>query len=574
MFDKGLLTLTDIKKTMRGLVGLYILQAFLIVGQAVSLGLVITHLWSGKPLKEQFIYIIGFIISFAGREGLQWWSNRWLDDYARVEAKKLRKTLLEKVFILGPELVQKQGTGHMVTLTLDGISEVEDYIQLTLGKMISMMIVPIVVLAMAFYLDWVSGVILFFIYPLIVLFMIILGYAAKAKADKQFVSFQRLSNHFIDSLRGIDTLKYFGLSKRYANSIYKTSERFRKTTMSVLRVAILSTFALDFFTTLSIAVVAVFLGLRLINGEITLFPALTVLILSPEYFLPIRAFANDYHATLNGKNSFHSIQEIINSAEVKESKLELHQWQPTDSLKLDNIEFAYDDNAEPVKFNTEFTGYQKVGIIGMSGAGKTTLINLLSGFLPLKNGNFEIQGKETTDLNEDAWRNQIIYIPQSPYIFDNTLRYNIAFYTPDASDEEIIEAIKAVGLEDLLEELPDKLDTLIGNGQRTLSGGQAQRIALARAFLDKQRKVLIFDEPTAHLDIETELELKERMLPLMKDRLVIFATHRLHWMKDMDKIVVLKDGKIAEEGQYDELLAHQAYFYELLNRAKGGEKNV
>src|SRR5699024_3960402 len=125
------------------------------------------------------------------------------------------------------------------------------------------------------------------------------------------VSFQRLSNHFIDSLRGIDTLKYFGLSKRYANSIYKTSERFRKTTMSVLRVAILSIFALDFFTTLSIAVVAVFLGLRLIKGEITLFPALTVLILSPEYFLPIRAFANDYHATLNGKNSFHSIQEII-----------------------------------------------------------------------------------------------------------------------------------------------------------------------------------------------------------------------------------------------------------------------
>ena len=168
----------------------------------------------------------------------------------------------------------------MVTLTLDGISEVEDYIQLTLSKMISMMIVPIVVLAMAFYLDWLSGVILFFIYPLIVLFMIILGYAAKAKADKQFVSFQRLSNHFIDSLRGIDTLKYFGLSKRYANSIYKTSERFRKTTMSVLRVAILSTFALDFFTTLSIAVVAVFLGLRLINGEITLFPALTVLIIS------------------------------------------------------------------------------------------------------------------------------------------------------------------------------------------------------------------------------------------------------------------------------------------------------
>ena len=152
---------------------------------------------------------------------------------------------------------------------------------------------------------------LLLIFPLIIIFMIILGYAAQAKADRQYKAFQLLSNHFIDSLRGIDTLKVFGLSKRYGRSIYNTSEAFRKATMSTLRIGILSTFALDFFTTLSVAIVAVLLGLRLIKQEVFLFPALTVLILSPEYFLPVRDFSSDYHATLDGKNAMTAVREVL-----------------------------------------------------------------------------------------------------------------------------------------------------------------------------------------------------------------------------------------------------------------------
>lgn len=556
------------------LVGLYVLQAFLILGQGLGLAALLTGLWRGQSLASQITWLVLFIICYLLRHGLTEIGNSWLDKYARTAAQDFRKQLLKKVFNLGPAIVQREGTGNMVTLALDGISEVENYIHLIYSKVISMMIIPIILLIVCFWLDWISGIVMLLVYPLIVLFMIILGYAAKAKADRQYAAFQVLSNHFIDSLRGIDTLKYLGLSKRYSRSIYRSSERFRKSTMSVIKVAMLSTFALDFFTTLAIAILAVFLGLRLINGHLLLFPALAILILAPEYFLPIRNFASDYHATLNGKNSFHAVLRIINMPLPKRPQVDLHAWTANDKLRLKQVQFAYPHaESELQNINLTVAGNQKVGIIGMSGAGKTTLINLLSGFLMPKSGEISIQGHAVDSLNIKSWQKQILYIPQNPYIFGDTLRNNIAFYTPDVSDKQIQEAVHVVGLDQLVAELPQGLDTMIGNGHRTLSGGQAQRITLARAFLDASRKVMIFDEPTAHLDIETELELKKRMLPLMDGRLVFFATHRLHWMKQMDYILVLKDGRLVEQGTYQQLLDKQGYFTELMNRTRGRGAN-
>ena len=554
------------------LVGLYVLQAFLILGQGLSLAALLTGLWQGHTLLSQVYWLIGFIVCYLLRHGLTEVGNGWLDRYSLVAAQNFRQQLLKKVFELGPVIVQREGTGNMVTLALDGIKEVENYIQLIYSKVISMMIIPVLLLIACFWLDWISGVVMLLVYPLIVLFMIILGYAAKAKADRQFAAFQVLSNHFIDSLRGIDTLKYFGLSKRYSQSIYRSSEQFRKSTMSVIKVAMLSTFALDFFTTLAIAVLAVFLGLRLINGHLLLFPALAILILAPEYFLPIRNFASDYHATLNGKNSFHAVLKILNMPLPKKPVVKLHQWSDNDQLIFDDVKFTYPhEGSELANLNLTVKGYQKIGIIGMSGTGKTTLINLLSGFLAPTTGKINIQGQEVATLDINDWQKQILYIPQTPYIFADTLKNNIAFYTPDVSEDKIKEAIHVVGLDDLVAELPQGLLTMIGSGHRALSGGQAQRIALARAFLDPSRKVMIFDEPTAHLDIETELELKKRMIPLMENRLVFFATHRLHWMKQMDHILVLKNGKLIEQGTYQQLLDKQGYFVELMNQTKGKE---
>ena len=573
MIDKAIMRLEKIRQMFGLLAGFAFLQAIFIIGQAWMLSAAITHLWEGHTLKEVGLYVLGFFLFFMARHVITYLRERLLDNYAQEQAKKLRTQLLQKIFKLGPTVVQAHGTGNVTTMTVDGISQVENYIHLILAKMMNMMIVPWVILVVVFYYDWVSGVILLLVFPLIIIFMIVLGYAAQAKADRQYRSFQILSNHFIDSLRGIDTLKLFGMSKSYEKGIYQTSEQFRKATMSTLRIAILSTFALDFFTTLSVAIVAVFLGLRLLNAEILLFPALTVLILAPEYFLPVRDFSSDYHATLDGKNAMTAIREILELPENEVEPINIAPWNESSTLDLSELSFDYGQGSGLQPVNLQVSGYQKIGVIGMSGSGKSTLMNVISGFLTPKQGSILFNGKETTSFKQEDWQKQLIYIPQNPYVFRASLRENIAFYTPEADDAAIMQAIEVAGLSELLAQLPDGLDTLIGEGARSLSGGQAQRIALARAFLDKNRKVLILDEPTAHLDIETEVELKNRMLPLMENRLVFFATHRMHWMHQMDYILVLEEGKLVEAGTFNELTEKRGAFFELTKKMRG-ERHV
>lgn len=563
MIDKSILKFPNIRKLMTLLTGMAFLQSCAIVGQAGFLAAAIVGLWNGEGLHSQVTEILLFAVCFCVRHCVIFCRERMLDRYAAAQASSLRQQLLTKVFRVGPQVVQQNGTGNVTTMVLEGIDQVENYLHLILSKIISMMIIPWVILVAIFFFDWKAAAFLLIIFPVIIIFMIVLGYAAQSKAAQQYKTYQILSNHFVDSLRGIDTLKFFGLSKKYGKSIFKTSERFRKATLNTLKIAILSTFALDFFTTLSIAVVAVMLGLRLIDGHMLLYPALTILILSPEYFLPIRDFSSDYHATLNGKNSLKAIRKILELEEIQIKQQALPSWSEGSSLRVNDLTFRYEKEQPLTKIALNVKGYQKIGIIGLSGSGKSTLINLLSGFLSPIAGKISIDGTEITSFAQHDWQKQIIYIPQNPYIFKATLRDNIAFYQPQATVEQVGEAIKVVGLEELVSELPQGLETIVGEGSRSLSGGQAQRIALARAFLDKKRKILLFDEPTAHLDIETEIELKERMLPLMKERLVFFATHRLHWMQEMDQIIVMEDGIVAEQGTLEELKRRNGSFVHL-----------
>lgn len=569
MLDKAVMRLSGVYQLLRLLAGLDILQAIFIIGQAVGLSRAITGIWEGRALESQLLPVASFFACYLGRHLINYLKDERLDRFASQQASQLRGQLLRKLFELGPHIVQKEGSGNMITMTLDGISLVENYLHLILNKMMNMSIIPWVILVFIFYLDWKSGLVLLIVFPIIILFMIILGYAAQARANRQYAQYQLLSNHFLDTLRGLDTLKFFGRSKSYAQTIYQTSEHFRKATMNALRIGILSTFALDFFTTLSIAVVAVLLGLRLINGQMLLFPALTILILAPEYFLPVRDFSSDYHATLDGKNAMQSMQQILNTPSIRKEQVSIAPWTHDSCLELDRISIAYEGKKLFGDTSLTFSGYQKIGIIGMSGSGKSSLINLLGGFLAPEEGKIRIDGLQMANLDQEDWRKQLLYIPQHPYIFEMSLRDNITFYTPSASDAEVQEAIAVVGLDELVAHLPEGLDTRIGNGARPLSGGQAQRIALARAFLDKERRVLLLDEPTAHLDIETELELKEKMLPLMDNRLVLIATHRLHWLHQMDYILVVDQGQIVEMGSYEELLSNKGTFYHL-KTAMGG----
>ena len=565
MIDKQIMKLPGMKQLLGLLAGLSFLQALFIIGQAYGLARAITGLWEGRPLEEQWGWILLFFCSFIARQAVIYFRSKRLDDYSYQQAADLRDQLLEKLFRVGPQIAQQQGTGNVTTMVLEGINQVENYLKLILAKIMNMSIIPWVILALVFYLDWESGLVLLLVFPLIIIFMIILGYAAQSKAEKQYRTFQLLSNHFIDSLRGIDTLKLFGVSKKYGKSIFASSERFRKATMASLKVGILSTFALDFFTTLSIAVVAVLLGLRLINEGILLFPALTILILAPEYFLPIRDFSSDYHATLDGKNAMTAVTEILHQPEAQVPAVTVPRWQEDAQLTIDQLAFPYEEKAALTDINLNVTGFKKIGIIGLSGSGKSTLINTLSGFLVPDSGEITLGGAKTTAFRQASWQEQLIYIPQNPYIYRLTLQENVAFYQPTATKEAVLKAIEVAGLTELLAELPQGLDTMLGEGERHLSGGQAQRIALARAFLDQQRKILLFDEPTAHLDIETEVALKERMLPLMENRLVFFATHRLHWMEEMDEIIVMDQGRIVEQGTLAQLQQKQGAFTELVN---------
>ncbi|KRO11282.1 thiol reductant ABC exporter, CydD subunit [Paucilactobacillus hokkaidonensis] len=585
MIDRRIFNLPGAKKIV-GILGLLVfIQGFMILFQGKFLAESIVGLWKRQPLTSITTTTILFAVVFLLRHILTLLKNRVVAPFVNKTAQSLRAQLMAKLFKIGPAATAAKGTGSLVTMAVDGVDQIQNYLQLVFIKVFDMMVIPWILLVYLFFIRWQESVFLLLIYPIIILFMIILGFAAQAKADQQYAGYQRLSNNFVDTLRGLPTLKQLGLSKQYSKNVFSVSEDYRKQTLSVLTIAVLSTFALDFFTTLSIAVVAVFLGLGLIKGSIALLPALIMLVLSPEYFLPIRNFANDYHATLDGKNAMTAIFEVLDLPEIKDQdqlKKLPAGWQADDELTFEHVDVSYQDvDRDPnqlsdatlhdISFSVK--GYQKIGLIGKSGSGKTTLIDTLSGFLTpqVGSGTIKVNQQVLSHLAQDSWKQNFLYIPQSPYLFHDTIENNIRFYTPTATSEQVQTAAGQAGLSDWLASLPTGLQTKIGEGNRGVSGGQAQRIALARAFLDQQRKILLFDEPTAHLDIETEAELKEAMTPIFANHLVFFATHRLHWLNQMDYVLVLDEGKLVQQGTPDELSKQPGAYAQLVSDMGGGQ---
>ena len=575
MIDKSLFELPGVRRMFPILGILAVFQFIAIAGQALFLATAITKLWQGQLFSHTIPWVLGFFACFLSREIINFGRSKALDKLAYQLATKLRGDMLDKFFRLGPVAIANLGSGSAATTVITGIDQVENYIKLVLSKVLNMMIIPMLILIPVYFLDWQSGIVLTLTFPFAIIFMILLGYAAQGRAERQYKTFQYLSNHFLDSLRGISTLKYFGLSKDYSNSIYKTSEDFRKETMGALRIAMLSTFALDFFASLSVAVVALFLGLRLMSGDILLFPALAALILAPEYFLPLRDFASDYHATLNGKNALAAVNEVLSTEENTLSVLtEKVTWSANSQLQLTELGKIYDTGRGISNVNLSVNGFKKIAIVGNSGSGKSTLLSMLAGFLKPTAGEIKLNEQSLTSLTDENYRQSVQFIPQKTYIFAGTFRENLAFYEPDSTDDEIKAAAKLAGLESLIDEIG--LDGQIGASGRTISGGQAQRVALARAFLSHTRNILFLDEPTAHLDIETELEIKANILPLLENKLVFIATHRLHWLTSMDLVIVLNEGQVARIGTPEQLLSENTYYQKLLSQMRGvdDDKNL
>ncbi|TXK85015.1 thiol reductant ABC exporter subunit CydD [Paenibacillus sp. N3.4] len=562
------------KPTILILTLLTIVQGFSIIGQALGLSQTISGIFQGFSVQHSWHFLLLFIISMVIRHLCTRLQQAIAYRFAEETGTSLRQQLFKRLFELGPRHAASQGSGNLVTLGIEGIAQFRAYLELIVPRTIGMAVIPVILLGYVWLQDWVAGLILTITVPILIGFMILLGLAARKQMDKQWKSYRLLSNHFTDSLRGLETLRFLGQSRKHVETIAHVSTKYRKATMRTLRIAFLSSFALDFFTMLSVASVAVSLGLRLVDGRMSLETALVVLIVAPDYFLPIRMVGSDYHATLNGKEAGAAIQSIIDHPREEETSSSLSaplSWTLDDPIVLSHIRVNIEAGSRSLldDVSTVLHGARKIGIVGESGAGKSTLLDVIGGFLVPSSGSLLIHNQVLDASNRQAWQQKIAYIPQQPHLFSVSIADNIRFYEPEATEEQVEAAIRAVGLSQLVKNMPQGGKEMIGEGGRPLSGGQAQRVALARAFLGR-RPILLLDEPTSHLDIETELELKTTMLNIFADRQLIIATHRLHWMAQMDLIIVMHEGKMVESGTHEQLLAHQGKYVQLLEAQAGG----
>ena len=549
------------------------LEALTIIAQATFLARAITLLFERSPLSEVVIDIVLFFIVFLLRYGLNQLQVYLAERFAERTGTLLREQLMDAYFVNKSQTLQTEGTGRLVTLAIDGIDQLKAYLEIISIRTFKTIIIPISILIVIFLYDFISAIVLIVTVPVVIMFMILLGKAAEKMADKQYNTYRMLQNHFIDSLKGLETLSYLGKSKEHQSSIAQVSDKYRKATMKTLTFAFLSSFALDFFTSLSIAFVAVGLGLRLIDGVIILLPALTILILAPEYYSPIKQIGKDYHATLDGQLAMNDIDDFIKKSEALtiSSTPEL-VWKKDSSLTMKNINYKIDDLY--ILKNISFTLPEKglIGLIGASGAGKSSLINVLAGRSDVSSGDILINNYNAKSLHDKKWFENIAYIPQHPYIFPASIYDNIRFYEPKSTREEVYNIIKKIGLNSFIDELPLKIDEIIGEGGRELSGGQAQRIAMARALLS-DKPIILLDEPTAHLDIETEYDIKQLVLDIFKNKLMIIATHRLHWMADLDQIYVMDQGSISAKGSEKDLINTSERYQMLNNREQRRDPN-
>ena len=319
VLDKNLFALPGARRMLGALCLITLLKAAAVMGQAWTLATAVDLLRAGSALVDAAFSLAGFLICFMGRQAIAFFQDGMLERYAGDRVAELRVGLLRRVFAEGPLFVGAMGTGNTVALALEGAEQVDNYLRLVLPKIAGVVIVPLVLLAFAFPFDWVSGLIMLIVFPFIIFYMVLLGKTAKAEADKQHDEFNRLANHFVDTLRGIDTLKLFGRSAAQGQSVFAASERLRQATMKTLRTAILSGAVLDLFATFSVAAVAIMLGFRLVDGSIAFFPALLMLILVPEYFKPIREYASDYHASLDGKTALEALLKVAAPSDALEA---------------------------------------------------------------------------------------------------------------------------------------------------------------------------------------------------------------------------------------------------------------
>ena len=458
----------------------------------------------------------------------------------------LRKQLFTHLFALGPAYSKDEATGELVATVSEGIERLDAYVSRYLPQIVLSVLVPVVIAAYIFPLDWISAALLLFTGPIIPLLMIMIGSYAEKLVQSQWLALSRMSASFLDNIQGLPTLKLFGRSSAAGQKVERMSNAFGEKTLKMLRVAFLSGAALEFMTAAAIGVVAVTLGIRLIDGGISFESAFLVLLLTPEFYRPLRELGVTRHAGMEGKVAIKRMLEILETplpvpANTTSNKRPVNPL----TLSFDNVTYTYPGNEQPAltKINLTLPAGTRTALVGRSGAGKSTLVNLLLRFMSAQSGNITANDIPLSELPVEVWRESIALVPQRPYLFNDTILANIRMARPTASENDIKEAARLAGAEEFIQQMPVGYETRIGERGARLSAGQAQRIAIARAFL-KNAPLLILDEPTSSLDPKSELLIRQALEQLMQQRTVLVIAHRYNTIANVEQIVILDNGNI------------------------------
>ncbi|MDT7951352.1 MAG: thiol reductant ABC exporter subunit CydD [Acetobacteraceae bacterium] len=467
----------------------------------------------------------------------------------------VRAALQERVVTLGPSWTRRQRTGDVATTVVDAADNIGRYYAGYLPQRVLVAFIPLAILAFVVPTDWVSAIILTVSAPLIPLFMVLIGRGTEALNQAQWRKLALLAAHLFDAIEGLTTLKLFGASRAELDAISRSSEAYRVSTMEVLRVAFLSSLALEFLATIGIAMVAVYVGFRLYYRELDFLPGFAVLLLAPEFYRPLRAMGTQYHARMEAIGAADAIVALLDTPAppVPERHGSLRAG-PVQQIRFERVSFSYGTAPTLDGIDLTLARGRRVALVGPSGAGKTTISQLLLGFLAPSRGRITVDGIDLATLAPDEWRARIGWLPQRPTLFHGSVRDNICLGQPHPDPARVQAAVEQAGATQLIARLPQGLDTVLGDRGQGLSGGEIQRIALARVFL-AAADLVVFDEPGAALDRETA-DIVARSIDALSPRCAtLIIAHRLETVRHADEIVVLSEGRVVERGSHYELCA-------------------
>ncbi len=514
----------------------------------------------GEIIRPDFIYYL--TASIIIRSFLIWIRERFAQRKSVEIKSSLKRELFRKMLNLGPSFTRTSKTGELIASVTDGAEKLDDYFTRYIPSVIHIIILPAVIIVFTITMDWISGLILLLTAPLILFFMWLIGTYAKKLTQNQWKELTSLSSHFLDVLQGLKTLKIFDSSHRESDNVDRKSNGFRIVTMNVLKVAFLSGMVLELAASISIALVAVQVGIRLIEGMLTYQPGLFILLLAPEFYLPFRTLGSHHHAGMEGSAAAAGIFNIIDqkTESGKSGKESLSHSAPP-IIQFKDVSFTYPQNAIPAihKINCEIKPGAFTAIVGPTGAGKTTFAHLILGYLRSKNGQILINNMPLYQVDPEDWSKSLAYVPQHPHFFQGTILQNLMMANPGAEMDKVIHATREAGAHHFIEKLPNGYHTQLNENAVNLSGGEKQRLAIARAFL-KDAPVLILDEPTSNLDPESEQLISEAMERITKNRSTLVIAHRLNTVRRADNILVFNNGEIAESGRHIDLIKKKGIY--------------